>query len=319
MSYLRIFSISALLSANLSAPATAQQSSAPADPRAVALQAAYDAASKVKTEGPAIIHMNDQADLKLPVNQIYIPMPEAGRIMQAMGNHNDPTTLGLIFPREGQWMAVAKWEKSGYIKDDDAKNWNADDLLKSLKEGTEEQNKEREKMGIPAIMVDRWAEAPHYDAASHRLVWSVLAKLKQGEDPDPGVNYNTYALGREGYLSLNLVTDLKDLAAHKVDAQALLGALQFNDGKRYADFNSSTDKVAEYGLAALVLGVGAKKLGFFAVIFAFLAKFAKLAIIGVLAFGGAVLNFFKRKPKAQAEAEAPATPAATPAADAPRE
>ena len=207
MSYLRIFSISALLSASLAVPAQAQQSSAPTDPRAAALQAAYDAAAKVKTDGPAVIHLNDQADLKLPANQIYIPMPEAGRIMQAMGNHNDPTTLGLIFPREGQWMAVAKWEKSGYIKDDDAKNWNADDLLKSLKEGTEEQNKEREKMGIPAIMVDRWAEAPRYDAASHRLVWSILAKLKQGEDPDPGVNYNTYALGREGYMSLNLVTD----------------------------------------------------------------------------------------------------------------
>jgi uncharacterized membrane-anchored protein len=295
MSYLRIFSISALLSASLAVPAQAQQSSAPTDPRAAALQAAYDAAAKVKTDGPAVIHLNDQADLKLPANQIYIPMPEAGRIMQAMGNHNDPTTLGLIFPREGQWMAVAKWEKSGYIKDDDAKNWNADDLLKSLKEGTEEQNKEREKMGIPAIMVDRWAEAPRYDAASHRLVWSILAKLKQGEDPDPGVNYNTYALGREGYISVNMITSASQIATDKAQAQTILDRLQFNEGKRYADFNPATDKVAEYGLAALIAGVAAKKLGFFAIIAAFLAKFAKLAIAGVIGLGMAVRKFFGKK------------------------
>ena len=40
-----------------------------------------------------------------------------------------------------------------------------------------------------------------------------------------------------------------------------VAALNFNEGKRYADFNASTDKVAEYGLAALVAGVAAKKLG----------------------------------------------------------
>jgi uncharacterized membrane-anchored protein len=134
-------------------------------------------------------------------------------------------------------------------------------------------------------------------------------------DEEQGVNYNTFALGREGYVSLNLVTDLKDLGQHKLEAQDLLGALEFNDGKRYADFNSSTDRVAEYGLAALVLGVGAKKLGFFAVIFAFLAKFAKIAILAVVAFGGGLLKLLggKSKAKAGAAAQAPAdAPALTP-------
>jgi len=78
-----------------------------------------------------------------------------------------------------------------------------------------------------------------------------------------------------------------------------LGALQFVEGKRYADFNSSTDKVAEYGLAALVLGVGAKKLGMFAVVAAFFVKFAKVILLGGIAVLAGVGKLLGRK-KSQA-------------------
>jgi uncharacterized membrane-anchored protein len=57
--------------------------------------------------------------------------------------------------------------------------------------------------------------------------------------------------------------------------------------------------VAEYGLAALVLGVGAKKLGLLAVIFAFVAKFAKIIFVAVIGLGAVAGKFFKRnKPAA---------------------
>lgn len=263
-------------------------------------------ARQAATPGPGDVPLANQAVLHLPDGKVFIPQPHAARVMRAMGNPGDYSDLlGLVFPADGNgWFAVLRFEGAGYIKDDDAKDWNADDLLKSYREGTEASNKERAKMGVPELEIVGWAEKPAYAADSHRLVWAMSSRGKGAPaDEEQGVNYNTYALGREGYLSLNLVTDLKDLPTHKADAQALLSALQFNEGKRYADFNSSTDKVAEYGLAALVLGVGAKKLGFFAVIFAFLAKFAKLALLGVVAFGGAVLNFFKRKPKAETEAQ----------------
>jgi uncharacterized membrane-anchored protein len=41
--------------------------------------------------------------------------------------------------------------------------------------------------------------------------------------------------------------------------------------------------------------VAAKKLGLFALAFAFLAKFAKLIAIGALALGGGIWNFFRSK------------------------
>jgi uncharacterized membrane-anchored protein len=68
----------------------------------------------------------------------------------------------------------------------------------------------------------------------------------------------------------------------------------YNPGKRYEDFVASTDHVAEYGIAALVAGVAAKKLGLLAVIGVFFAKFAKIILIGAAALGGAVVKLFRR-------------------------
>jgi uncharacterized membrane-anchored protein len=217
--------------------------------------------------------------------------------MRAMGNRGGDDLVGVIFPsnKDDDWMVVIKFVKEGYIKDDDAKDWNADELLTSLKEGTEASNVERTKRGMPAIEVAGWAEKPHYDASTHRLVWSALARDKGDTSGENGVNYNTYALGRDGYISMNLVTAAKTLDHDKPVATQLLSALQYNDGKRYADFNGSTDKVAAYGLAALVAGAAAKKVGLLAVIAAFAAKFAKLIIVAAGAALWGVAKLFGKK------------------------
>jgi uncharacterized membrane-anchored protein len=257
----------------------------------------FDDAKQASVKGPSDVPLTGQATLHLPAGLAFVPQPHAQRVLNAMGNPGSDSRLqGLVFPGgDGGWFAVVRYEAAGYIKDDDAREWNADDLLKSFREGTEASNAERKKMGVPEMEIVGWAEKPAYDAATHRLVWAMSSRDKGAPaNAEQGVNYNTYALGREGYFSINLVTDLKALPAHKPAAASLLGALDYMDGKRYADFNASTDKVAEYGLAALVLGVGAKKLGLFAVIAAFVAKFAKIAILGAVAFGGALFKFFKR-------------------------
>ncbi|MFZ6748269.1 DUF2167 domain-containing protein [Undibacterium sp. Ren11W] len=260
------------------------------------IKAAYEEADKVKQAGPFEVKMLDQAVLRIPAGQIFIPNPTASRILRAMGNSSDDSLLGVIFPASDEnWFVVARYEKAGYIKEDDAKEWNADELLKSLTEGAEAGNVARREKGIREMQVVGWAEKPAYDANNHRLVWSAISKDKVGVDEDPGVNYNTYALGREGYISLNLVTSLKEVATQKAVAQNLLGNLEFSDGKRYADFNASTDKVAEYGLAALVAGVAAKKLGLFAVILAFLAKFAKVGLLALFGGGALFKKWFGRK------------------------
>ena len=250
-------------------------------------KAAVEAARKVQVQGPVEVPVRDQAVLKLPAGYVFIPAPAATQLMNSMGNSTDDSLAGVIFPTDDKpWLAVVRYINEGHIKDDDAKDWNADELLKNLKEGTEAGNAERSKRGITPIEVSGWAEKPAYDVTTHRLVWSAISRAKgSASNHELGVNYNTYALGREGYISLNLVTGLAMLPQNKPAATELLAALHFNEGRRYADFNSSTDKVAAYGLATLVAGAAAKKLGLFAVILAFLAKFAKVIIVA----GGAAL------------------------------
>lgn len=281
-----------LLAASLACAALAVRAAdAPAE------NPAWTEAKAAAQVGPADVAIAGQAKLHLPQGRIFIPQPQAGKLLTAMGNPGQHSELaGLIFPQGGgEWFATLRYIPSGYVKDGDAKDWKADELLASYKEGTEASNAERVKMGVPALEIVGWAEPPAYEAGSHRLVWAMSSKEKGApDDAGRGVNYNTYALGREGYLSLNFVTDLKDLPAQKPDAQALLGALEFDAGKRYEDFNASTDHVAEYGLAALVLGVGAKKLGLLAVIAAFAAKSAKVIFLAVVGLGAVVTKFFKR-------------------------
>jgi uncharacterized membrane-anchored protein len=262
------------------------------------LQAAFEAARPLIQKGPAQIALADQARLDLAEGFVFVPRAPTQRILKAMGNTANSDVLGMIFPsgeNDSNWFMVAMYEPAGYIKDDDAKDWNADDLLNSLKEGTVTANAERRARGIPEMEVLGWVEKPAYDSSLHRLVWSVSSRDKVAPAGAlQGVNYNTYALGRNGFISLNLVTDLNSVETRKPIAKRMLAALEFNDGKRYGDFNSSTDKVAEYGLAALVAGVAAKKLGLIALVAAFVAKFAKILILGALALLGAVAKFWKR-------------------------
>ena len=51
---------------------------------------------------------------------------------------------------EDDWLITVNFEKTGYIKDDDARNWNVGELLDSLREGTKQSNVERVKRGFPS-------------------------------------------------------------------------------------------------------------------------------------------------------------------------
>lgn len=262
------------------------------------LQAAREAANAAETRGPADVPLGEQALLKLPAGMGWIAQPAAGRFMRAMGNGEDPRLLGLIESLgDDPWVVVARWEPSGYIRDDDARDWDVEALHRSLKEGTEAANEERRQRGFPALEVMDWIERPHYDGGTHRLVWSLAARSQGDATGAPfSVNYNTYALGREGYVSLNLITGSDRIAQDRAAAHTLLASLDFRPGKTYADFNADTDHVAEYGLAALVAGVAAKKLGLFAVAAAFLAKFAKVGLLALVGGGAALRRFLRRKP-----------------------
>jgi uncharacterized membrane-anchored protein len=300
-------------------PAWAEETKPAPDSVAAEEKAAFKAAGAALQAGPRDIVLAGQVTLALPEGYAYVPPAEGARLMRAMGNSAGDSFQGLIVPRSRDdtfSFYELTYEAAGYIKDDDARDWKADELLQQLRDGTAEGNKRRAAMGVGELEVTGWIEQPRYDAGRHQLVWSIGSRAK-GAPPgeSEGVNYRTLMLGREGYLAMTLVTDRAHLDGLRMGTDALLGKLSFNSGKRYADFNSSTDHVAEFGLAALIAGVAAKKLGLLALAVAFVVKFAKVIVLAV----GGFIWAARRKLGLARKAPAAATPAAPAvlAADAP--
>ena len=219
---LRWLAMAFLVFAGLSQPAASQtagdqppasQAASDEERREQELATAFGEGAKAATKGRADVPLLSQASLHLPPNYMFIPQPQAARIMRALGNTASQSLVGLVFPSSGtqDWFAEIKFIASGYVKDDEAKDWKADALLTDLREGTEEANKDRIERGFAAIEVVGWAEPPAYDVKTHRLVWAATNREKNSADTTLGVNYNTYALGREGFFSLNLLTDADKL------------------------------------------------------------------------------------------------------------
>jgi len=93
-------------------------------------------------------------------------------------------------------------------------------------------------------------------------------------------------------MEVTLVSALEQMEEILPVYQDLLTGFQYNDGKRYAEYKEG-DKLAEYGLTALVVGgaaVVAGKAGLFAVLAKFFAKAWKGLVIAAIAVGA----FFKR-------------------------
>ena len=255
-------------------------------------------------EGPAKLDLGHGASIDLPENFGYLAQPEAGKLMEKMGNLYNDDLIGLIAPKaeDAEYFVTLRYEESGYVKDDE--ELDAEEILEAMREGEEEYNAERKKLGFPPIHAAGWGEKPHYDRARHHLVWGLTVESPDGAS----VNYATRVLGRNGYVSLNLVTDPKDLAKDKPAAALLLSKTSFNPGKRYEDFDSSTDKVAEYGLTGLVLGgaglglAKAAKLGVLAkfskVIIAALIAGKKFVVIALIAIGAFLKRLFDRRKNA---------------------
>jgi uncharacterized membrane-anchored protein len=271
--------------------------------------------------GPKKIDLGDDLVLDLPEGFGYFDRVQGKKLMEKMGNPTDDSLRGLVFMQEKSWLMVLRYVGEGYVKDDDAADLKPDEILEAIKEGTEESNEFRKERGIPAIHVAGWTETPRYEKAQHHLVWGIKGNDDAGKAA--GVNFYTRVLGRRGYVALNLMDDPETIEASKVDGLVVLRATTFKQGARYEDFDPKSDKVAEYGLAALVLGgagvaaVKLAKVGILAklsgkVLALIIAgkKVLALAILGIIAV---VKKMMGRKQEAPPPSEPPPPDAAPPA------
>lgn len=242
------------------------------------------------THGPTPIELGTLATINLPSGIAFCGPDDARKLLERQGNIPNKLELGIVIPDvEGQdWFVIFRHHDVGYIRDDEKDKIDADAILKSISEGTEEANKVRKERGIPGLHVVAWKEAPHYDGTSHHFVWSILARDDEGHEV---INYNVRMLGREGYVSATLVDAPAGFDAARPRLDKVMDGFAFSKGRSYAEFRAG-DKVAEYGLTALVAagaGAAAVKFG----LLGLLAKAWKAVAVGLLAMGAAIVNGLK--------------------------
>jgi uncharacterized membrane-anchored protein len=230
----------------------------------------------------------------------YLEQADARRVLEDLwGNPPDESVLGLIVPRkpdllaDDSWAVVVTYSDEGYVSDEDAAKIDYAEMLTEMKQSMREENGARKEAGYGTVDLVGWAVPPRYDGSAKKLYWA--KELSFNGSAEHTLNYDIRVLGRHGYLSLNAVADMTELAQVQKGMQELLPMTEFDAGTRYADFDASTDKVASYGLAALVGGGLAAKAGLFAKIGLVFAKFWKLLLIGVVAIGAGIRRVFAGK------------------------
>ena len=289
-----------LAGALLMGPAWAQE------PEATEPETAATAEESKEQSGPQLNYQtgevvlpNKVASLHLGTKYRYLNPGETEKLLVAWGNQPGSQTEGAIVPTDVEpfsdsgWAVIVTYDNDGHVDDADARKLDYDDMLKDMKEGTESENADRKKEGYGAVHLIGWAENPHYDGATKKLYWAKELDF-EGSNAHT-LNYDVRVLGREGVLSMNAVSGIGQLSQIRSDMRSLIDVAEFNEGYRYAEFNPKTDKLAEYGLGALIAGGVAAKLGLFGKLFAFILAAKKAIIAGVVALFGVIAKFFKKK------------------------
>jgi len=243
-------------------------------------------------KGPAKAQMAAIAHIDVPAGYVFLDGKSTRELLKAEGEPTSGQEMGLLEATNEHWTVIFEFSDVGYVKDDDKDKLNADKLLEEIKRGTAEANKERVRNGNPPLEIVGWEQPPKYDPESHNLEWAIRG-TSEGR---PILNYNTRLLGRKGVMEVVLIVAPDKLAETLPTFRSVLAGYNFQSGQTYAEYRQG-DKVAKYGLAALVVGgaaVGAAKLGLFAGLAVLLKKAWKLVVVAVAAVAAGIKKLFGR-------------------------
>ena len=233
--------------------------------------------------------LGNRAEIVIPKDWRFTDGNGTRKLMVLYGNPATDRELGTL-AQEGigdpPWI-IFEFDESGYVKDDDKDELNADDLLASLQEGQKAGNEYRRKNGMDELEILGWAVPPRYNEKTHNLEWATKLHSIGSPADEISINFNTRLLGREGVMEVTLVCEPDELNDMIAEQEKILTGFSYIEGQRYAEYRAG-DKIAEYGLTGLVAGGAAfalAKSGFF-------TKFAKPLIIGAIAMLAAIKKFF---------------------------
>ena len=227
--------------------------------------------------GPGEARLGSVARLTVPAGYVFLDASNTRLFLKSRGEPVSGREVGFLTTTNQLWSVFFIFDEGGYVKDDEQDKLDAAKLLESIQQGVAKANQERQRKGAPTVEVTGWELPPKYDAAKHTLEWAIRG-VCQGQ---PMVNYNARLLGRRGAMEAVLVVAPNRLQETLPVFRKVLGGCVYRAGQTYGEYEPG-DRVAKYGLGALVVGgaaLGTEKLGWpaWALILAGCAAVAALA------------------------------------------
>jgi uncharacterized membrane-anchored protein len=234
-------------------------------------------------KGPKLVDLGHDIEIDLPEGMLLYEHTEAKKMLEEYGDSGE-TVIAIITKLDATWQIVVDYDDVGYVTDKDANELDAQALFHQFELGNIKQNERRKQLGVSPLYLDGWSEMPSYKAQQHHLVWG----LKGHSDEGPVINFFTRILGRNGFMSVNLIDSPETIEQSKQDSAGVLAAIRYKTGARYEDHQEG-DRDSGLGLNALVLGgagVAAVKVAKTGFLIKLLLVLKKGAIVIILAIGG---------------------------------
>jgi len=235
--------------------------------------------------GPFQARLGQVAQIEVPEGYLFLNAEDTQAYMRRLGNNASGAELGTIANVDDNWFIIFEFDDIGYVKDTEKDQLDVDAIFQSIKSGNEHANDYRRQQGVPAMEIVGWQQVPTYNPETHNLEWCVRA-VSEGREI---LNHNTRILGRSGVMQVILVVDPDRLSSIQAEVSAILGSYAFVKGEKYAQWKAG-DKIAKYGLSALVAGGAAAVL----IKTGLLQKLIKPIIVGVVLLGGVIAKFYRR-------------------------
>jgi uncharacterized membrane-anchored protein len=245
--------------------------------------------------GPATVPLGKVAELKLPEGYHFVGQDSLDRFYELTQNMRSGSEVGVVIAPG--YMLYFDYAETGYVKDEDKDKLDAGKLMKSMTENESESNEARKKRGWDEMKLKGWATAPHYDSKTNNLKWAINLSSSRDQFKEIWINESIRLLGRTGVMNVTLASSTEGFKAAELDTGKLLASnFGYVSGQKYSEFKAG-DKVAAYGLSALVLGgagVMAAKMGLLAKFGVLLGKFWKAIVFGLIAIGAVIRKFWDK-------------------------
>lgn len=214
----------------------------------------------------------------------------ASKLLKMYGNIPSGRDAAILASEDLGWWATFVFVAEGYVEDKEKDDIKPDEILESMRANQKADNQNRKAQGLTPYELTGWAVPPFYNEQTKSLEYGLKIANEGAAPGEESVNYSTKILGRRGYMDVTLVCDPADLNFSLNELRAALTKFNYVSGETYAEYRKG-DKVAEYGLTALVAGGGlaiAAKTGL-------LAKLWKPIAAGVIALAAGFKKLFGKK------------------------